>query len=81
MKVTITQEHIDKGVCGKADRCPIALALRGLGWADVVVGVSKVWIGKKQHMMSHEAAAFVEAFDQPKPYAKPCSFELMEVTT
>lgn len=48
MKISVTQEHIDKGDRRviAVDRCMVALALRSAGFPDAVVGVETANLNK-----------------------------------
>lgn len=49
MKISVTQEHIDKGQRMDCCLCPIALALQEAGYPDVYVGNPKVVLNHKKY--------------------------------
>ena len=80
MKVTITQEHIERGQRNSAGSCPIALALREAeaqsgSWsvneetAQFLAIESDGLLVAYQYVLSPEAQAFVSSFDAGRPVA------------
>lgn len=78
MKVTVkvTQDHIDKATKG-CTKCPIALAVRSLGFRKAVVALDVVYLSVFDHeiKLPHRAKRFIEDFDGQRP-VKPCQFTL-----
>jgi hypothetical protein len=80
MLVKVTENHIKKGVRKKADRCPIALALKDKGFWDVSVNgllVSAVTPSGKivKKVTSLPMDNFIHNFDSGNP-VKPISFRM-----
>lgn len=68
MRITVTQEHIDKGLPGMTDECPIALAVKALGYDRVCVDDESVEASRGEGRLfygylSDEATQFVHDFD------------------
>lgn len=42
MKISVTQEHIDKGQECVCERCPVALAFNAVGFPDVAIAPASV---------------------------------------
>ncbi|AXH46555.1 hypothetical protein SEA_ROBINSPARKLES_110 [Gordonia phage RobinSparkles] len=80
MKVTVTQEHIDKGKPWEICNCPIALALKEKGFANVEVSTLAISVGKNnQALLNHYsvpsiAKQFIKAFDDGQT-VEPFEFE------
>lgn len=83
VKLEITQSHIDDGVRTDATLCPIALALKSIGYEAIQVGRSGVYVPDPGHgnktllYLSTEATQFVHDFDHGFP-VEPCTLELKE---
>jgi hypothetical protein len=78
MKITVTQEHIDKGLQKLLDACPIALALRdATGHVYCVDGEGIYQWGELGILLPPKAKRFIKAFDNDGPAAiKPFEFEI-----
>ena len=91
MLITVTQEHIDCGVAGAEEQCPVALAMLEAGLGSPSVGGdyaewSRRWGGTGPNAgyvvdsftgtLPTEAADFVERFDEERPTVRPFSFRL-----
>jgi hypothetical protein len=78
MKITVTQEHIDKGIREDCTACPIALALRERGFDKYSVGRYAIypnWGRRGAVGLSRAAVRFTREFDQGLP-VQPFSFNL-----
>lgn len=81
MKVIVTKEHIDNGVCGSSTNCPIAYALIekssvklrsvGSGFVEVVNKKNETFL----YILPQKARQFIEDFDDGKE-VEPFSFEM-----
>lgn len=49
LKLKVTQEQADMGIKKSSSFCPVALALRNLGFSEVSVGVSESNVVKKNY--------------------------------
>ncbi len=78
IRVTVTQDHIDRGSMGSPTHCPIALALKGNGHRNASVGYHTVCLGcfdVELYELSKPAIAFASRFDQGEQ-VKPRTFVL-----
>ena len=83
MRLTITQDDINRGRCGSQEHCPIAHALRArVPGANVKVRACFATVigpnerpSFRRYALSGAARAFILAFDQGKP-VEPCTVEL-----
>ena len=81
MKVVVTQEHIDKGVKGEHADCPIALAVKALGYKNVSVDAESIdasdGVGGASFFgyLPDEAALFIGMFDNGEDEVAPFTFE------
>jgi hypothetical protein len=75
MKVKITRRHINKARPRNPDYCPIALALKELGYKTAWVDHMFAHINKEELPLPKEAAAFAISFDGDYP-VEPMEFEL-----
>ncbi len=76
MIIKVSDKHIKDGMKGKANYCPIALALREVVNTDnVSVDGSEIVIDKEFLPTPGVAESFIGQFDGNKP-VKPFSFEL-----
>lgn len=78
MKVTVTQEDIDKGRPQVRHGCPIAIAVKRINKSN------KVWIGRliafideTCYQLPNTAIQFVKDFDSNKP-VEPFSFVMYD---
>lgn len=68
MKVTVTQEHIDRGTRLLSTGCPVARAIAALGFTNVTVGGLTAYAGPAQRWaLPKTARQFIEKFDGRKP--------------
>ncbi|ANA87336.1 hypothetical protein PBI_KAMPE_104 [Gordonia phage Kampe] len=80
MKVTVTQEHIDKGKRWEICNCPIALALKEKGFNNVEVSTFEISASKHNDLMINHyrvpsvAKRFIKSFDDGHP-VEPFTFE------
>lgn len=79
MVVQVTEDHIDQGDYGICDSCPIALALKEMGYADV--WVDDRWISLdgrdgKRYPIPRAVDLFIDDFDRERE-VKPFEFELI----
>lgn len=82
MKVTVTQEHIDKGCRKNGSACPVFLAMRDAG-IPVTHVMTWCWtthpegacIDGWRRDLPYEAMAFIALFDDKK-LVSPIEFEL-----
>lgn len=81
MQIQITAEHIKNGRAKDADHCPIALALKSLGWEKATVGVTIISLsraGEAKHLKhSHQSLIFMNHFDQGLTVI-PMELEILE---
>ena len=75
MKVNVTRKHIDEASLFGVRRCPVALALKELGWNNVLVGTHEIFLEGLMYEMSKPLFDFVEAFDTYGKAVSPFSFE------
>lgn len=81
MKITVTQDHINNGKKVNPASCPIALAVKELGYSFVSVGNTKCHFGQvidagyRTFLLPEEAVEFVHAFDYNWP-VNPFEFEM-----
>lgn len=78
VEVKITQDHIDKGHRSEARMCPVAYALKDLGFRNVVVGCKRVGFGEPGEMLGfvlpQEAQKWIRNFDSEILESYPFSF-------
>jgi hypothetical protein len=81
VKVNVTQKHIDIGVPKDCKYCPIAFALRDLGFKHFDVGVISINIFEsaygdvKRINLPKNVGSFIQDFDAGRE-VKPFEFEL-----
>lgn len=82
MIITVTQEHIDKGVKKHCERCALSLAFHDSGFPKAGIGVMSVWpfgLDKEHEQrrwdLPEKAVSFREGFDGGWP-VKPFTFEM-----
>jgi hypothetical protein len=79
IKVIVSQEDIAKGVKRDPDNCPIACAIKRMGYTDVSVAALGVyfWSGDTYYSLAlpQEATIFITRFDKDFSVA-PFSFNL-----
>jgi len=85
-RVKVTKKHINFGMMGDSDQCPIALALRGKGFEKVCVGTTDTYFevlnGKSKsysYYLPKKARQFIEDFDNAGDVS-PIEFVLKEIT-
>ncbi len=84
MKVTVTQEMIDKGIPGDPCYCPIALAFKELGYEGASVDDECADVHKQGEAFSEtyylpdEARSFITTFDATSGKGEPFEFEVEE---
>lgn len=82
MTITVTQEHIDKGIAWRADSCPIALALREQVGPGYRVGRDSIYFGgtlgaRRIVDLPGQSRQFVKSFDNEGAGAvQPFSFDV-----
>lgn len=76
LTVRVTQVDIDKGKPHNACRCPVALAIKRLGYGSSV-GRKEIYIHNVMVLISTpiKAAKFITAFDNGQP-VKPFQFTI-----
>jgi hypothetical protein len=82
MKVKVTADHIAKGERANGAACPIALALRDLGYTNPQVRHRSFYVGYPyldHYKMSDDVACFISRFDMGRP-VEPFEFEAELVT-
>lgn len=69
MLVKVLQRHIERGERGHGAECPIALALKSVGFTNLTVLSTKWWCREfvGQAPFSKNVTKFVRAFDAGKP--------------
>ena len=76
VRIDVTQEDIEHG-CKRDDvKCPIALALRRVGYKHISVSSYIAWMENDRHTLRQtppDAAKFIEDFDNNRE-VKPFSF-------
>lgn len=78
MRITVTQDMINRGVRNNARKCPVALALKEAGLTRVVVcgGVDFGPVPYRQSiLLNRRVLCFIGRFDHGKP-VKPFSFTI-----
>lgn len=76
MRITVTQQDIDKGEQGEAKHCPIARALKRATGEQCLVASKICFIGDREDIpLPENAQSFVSDFDCGFP-VKPFSFDL-----
>lgn len=77
IKVSVTQKHIDEGVKSDNKTCPIALALKELGFKNPSVGCDSALIEKTVYRLPIDAENFIDKLDFfGKKSVAPFKFEL-----
>jgi hypothetical protein len=79
VKIVVRRKHIRDGSKGSRYWCPIALALRELGYgmnAYLAVEEEKVTLGGYEFALPRSARRFIVRFDDKKP-VKPFTFRLV----
>jgi len=79
MQVSVTADHIDKGIPHCGDRCPVALALNDAGLAEVFVGLYEICYTEGELATPVVVQHFIKAFDEDDKAVKPFSFNLESV--
>ena len=68
MQIQITAEHIKNGRAKDAEHCPIALALKSLGWEKAAVGATIISLSRageaKYLKHSQQSLIFMKHFDK-----------------
>ena len=61
----LTQKHIDEGLKGNCNNCPVALALGEYFMAPTLVNVSnhRAWVGHQFFLIGDRLAAWISSFD------------------
>ena len=82
IKVKVKKEHINKGKRGVCQLCPIALALKDMGYKYVVVSGLAIdfYHGNNQYFVSNtnKVVNFITTFDREgKNAVKPVEFTLI----
>lgn len=81
MRIQVTQQDIDQGICGSPSRCPISRAVkRATGETDVSTGdLILFWTAGRRvaYRTPASAASFITRFDSDLSVA-PFEFELGE---
>ena len=76
MKISVTQQHIDRGVKGSATSDPIALALLDAGWEKAYAGASTLKDKNRYAFTTPpEVYRFMRDFDTGRR-VEPFDFEL-----
>ena len=87
IEVNVSQENIEKGKCNHTVLCPIAYALRDIGYKNVSVGQSIVYVNRFSDDAEKLAAApgfrtematFVSNFDKGRK-VHPLRIELVRI--
>lgn len=83
MKISVTQDDIDKGQRGSACSCPIALATRrAFPWLAISVspgfGHGWLFIGNKTYRLPGDALTFILEFDSRSVPVAPFEFFIGE---
>lgn len=64
IRVKVTREHIEQGRPRTFYSCPIALALKDMGYRSAGVGTREFWVRGKKYLMPDKAFDFVYCFDK-----------------
>jgi hypothetical protein len=76
MTIEVTQQHIDEGSRSLCASCPIALAIKAVGFRNVSVGSGTVQIGDCfAHLLPPAVRDFIQNHDNIRP-VRPFSFEI-----
>ena len=75
--ISVTQEHIDKGVKTSCGSCPIAIAAKEvfIEGIEIAVGINCIGIDTYFVDVPGPARRFIRAFDDGK-FVRPFSFEI-----
>jgi hypothetical protein len=79
IKVSVTDKHIKEGKCDNPRYCPIALAIKELGFEKVYVDKRYFLINKEHYGMPKKACAFIGKFDENND-VRPFSFVAVKTT-
>lgn len=63
LRISVTEDHIKRGIAQNCHLCPVALALCDAGFDDVAVGPKVIRIGKEIVPTPIEVRIFVMNFD------------------
>lgn len=85
MKISVTQEHIDKGCRRCAFKCALVLALNDLGFDVMVEPASVSFYSEVGDFLGElplplEAQYFQIAFDKKDELVQPFEYEMPELT-
>jgi hypothetical protein len=64
IKVSVTAKHIEKGKRRNPGYCPIALAIKGLGFKKVYVGRNYLILDKWPYKVPAKTNEFIRKFDE-----------------
>lgn len=64
MVVKVTREDIDLGTPSSSTNCPIACALKRMGYRNITVGRTGAWFEGNHYNLPHEAQNFIDDFDK-----------------
>lgn len=78
VKIEVTQEDIDRGVCGNATRCAVARAIRRIvGKRNIEVTQNNIAVNSDFDVAPPKKVRdFIDKFDANKKSVKPFSFVL-----
>ena len=76
LKITVTQEDIDRGLQASHLSCPIALAFKCVVTGHVEVCHDEVVIGTRTVPVPRAIHRFIEAFDSNRNNVRPATFQL-----
>lgn len=77
MKITVTEEHIQKGERRSCGRCPIAQAIHESTGVAMEVGIASAWPANGPYKcidLPREAQVFIDRFDRGSR-VRPFTFE------
>lgn len=78
LKIEVTQDDIDRGICQSPTRCAVARAIRRItGKRYVEVNADQTLVGQDFNTeLPKKAQDFIHRFDEDKKKVKPFSFVL-----
>lgn len=73
LKIKVSRVHIKKGKKGSTKSCPIARAIRSLGYKNIAVSSCDIQINDHVYDIPDKVSDFIEQFDDGKE-VKPFEF-------
>lgn len=82
MLITVTQEHIDKGLPGESTHCPVTLAAEAAGLHNPRTSRCAMYFSRSTYSerlcqaLPKKVTQFIDKFDTSPTQVKPFSFEM-----